>query len=53
MQERGVFVDHVTVRPWALKVLQVLAAVFRRRKQPLGRSWRMDETYFKMDGQWK
>jgi putative transposase len=34
-------------------VLPVLAAVFRRRKRPMGRSWRMDETYIKVSGQWK
>ena len=43
MQERGVFVDHATVHRWAIKILPVLAAVFRRRKRPVGTSWRMDE----------
>ena len=32
MQERGVFVDHATVHRWAIKVLQVLAAVFLQTK---------------------
>ena len=53
MQERGVFVDHVTVHRWAIKVLPVLAAVFRKRKRPVGRSWRMDKTYIKVSVQWK
>jgi transposase-like protein len=53
MAERGVIVDHATVHRWALKILPVLAAVFRRRKRPVGRSWRMDETYVKVAGQWK
>ena len=53
MQERGVFVDHSTVHRWMGKMLPVLAAVFRRRKRPVGRSWRMDETYIKVSGQWK
>ena len=44
MQERGVFVDHAAVHRWAIKVLPVLAAVFRRRKRPVGTSWRMDES---------
>ena len=35
-QERGVFVDHSTVHRWAIKVLPVMAAVFRRRKRPVG-----------------
>ena len=53
MSERGGFVDHSTVHRWALKILPVLAAMFRRRKRPVGRSWRMDETYVKVGGQWK
>ena len=53
MAERGVFVDHATVHRWALKILPVLAAVFRRRKRSVGTSWRMDETYIKVAGQWK
>ena len=44
MAERGVFVDHATVHRWALKIVPVLAKVFRGRKRPVGKSWRMDET---------
>ena len=39
MVERGVFVDHATVHRWSIKILPVLAAVFRRRKRPVGISW--------------
>ena len=53
MQERGVFVDHSTVHRWVIKMLPVLAAVFRRRKHPVDKSWRMDETYIKVAGEWK
>ena len=53
MHERGVFVDHSTVHRWAKKMLPVMAAVYRRRKRPVGSSWRMDETYIKVAGQWK
>jgi transposase-like protein len=53
MAERGVCVDHATVHRWAMKILPVLAAVFRTRKRPVGVSWRMDETYIKVAGQWK
>ena len=53
MQERGAFVDHATVHRWALKMLPVLAAIFRQRKRPVGRSWRLDETYLKVAGQWQ
>jgi transposase-like protein len=53
MAERGVLVDHATVHRWALKILPVLAKAFRRRKRPVGTSWRMDDTYIKVNGQWK
>ena len=53
MIERGMFVDHSTVQRCALKILPVLALVFRRRKCPVGGSWRMGETYVKVCGQWK
>jgi putative transposase len=44
MHERGVLVDHTTIHRWALKILPALAMAFRRRKRPVGSSWRMDET---------
>ena len=53
MAERGVLVDHATVHRWALKMLPTLVKVFRRRKHPVGRSWRVDETYVRVGGQWK
>ena len=36
MAERGVGVGHATAHRWALKIMPVLAAVFRRRKGPVG-----------------
>ena len=51
--ERGVFVDHPTLHRWSIKMLPVLGAAFRRRKRPVGSSWRMNKTYFKITGQWK
>ena len=53
MAERGVVVDHSTIHRWATRMLPVLATVCRRRKLPVGKSWRMDETYVKVGGQWK
>ena len=53
MQERFVCVDHSTIHQWAIKVLPVMAAIFRRRKRHFGGSWRMDETYIKAAGKWK
>ena len=53
MAERGVMVDHTTVHRWAVKMLPILALMLRRRKRPVGLSWRMDETYVKVGSQWK
>ena len=53
MAERGISVDHSTVHRWALKLLPVLERTFRRCKRPVGRSWRMDETYIRVRGEWK
>jgi len=53
MAERGIAVDHSTVHRWALKILPVLASVFRTRKGPVGSSWRVDETYILVGGRWK
>ena len=53
MQERGVQVDHSSISRWAIRFLPLLEKVFRRHKRPVGESWRMDETYIKVNGQWK
>ncbi|WP_088508683.1 IS6 family transposase, partial [Burkholderia ubonensis] len=53
MAERGVSVDHSTVHRWAIKLLPVLEKAFRQRKRSVGKSWRMDETYIKVNGAWK
>ena len=34
-------------------MLPVLAAVCRRHKRPVGKSWRRDETDIKVAGEWK
>lgn len=53
MAERCVFVDHSTVSRWAIRLLPLLEKIFRKRKRPVGGSWRMDETYIKVKGAWK
>src|ERR1019366_215977 len=53
MEERGVVLEHATIHRWAIKIVPVLAAVFRRCKRPLGTSWRMHESYIKVHGQCK
>ena len=53
MHERGVTVDHSTIHRWILKLMPVLERTFRKRKAAVGTSWRMDETYIKVGGEWK
>jgi transposase-like protein len=52
LQERGVPVDHATIQRWVVKDSPPLEAAFHRRKRPVWVSWRMDETYIKVKGQW-
>ena len=52
MRERGVYVDHSTINRWVVKYSPQLEAAFHRRKRSVGRSWRMDETYIKIKGEW-
>lgn len=53
MAERGLEVDHSSVHRWVIKLVPVFEKAFRRHKRPVGKSWRMDETYVKVRGQWK
>ena len=50
--ERGVVVDHATINRWVIKFARVLEQRARRKKKPVSDSWRMDETYIKVKGQW-
>lgn len=52
MAERGVVVDHATLNRWVAKFSPLIAINARRRKTPTERSWRMDETYIKVKGEW-
>ncbi|CNI73953.1 transposase [Yersinia frederiksenii] len=53
MAERGIIVDHSTLHQWVIRLVPLLDKAFRRYKRPVGRRWRMDETYIKIKGQWK
>ncbi len=53
MRERGIPVDHSTVNRWVIKYSPQLEAAFHRRKRPVWLSWRMDETYIPVKGEWR
>jgi putative transposase len=47
-------IDHTNIYRWVRKFTPQLEAKFRKgKKRPVGNSWRMDETYIKIKGQWK
>ncbi|KTC84765.1 IS6 family transposase [Legionella drozanskii] len=51
--ERGLKVDHSTINRWVIEYAPQLEDSFRKRhKRPVRISWRMDESYIKVKGQW-
>ena len=51
--ERGLKVDHSTINRWVIEYAPQLEESFRKGyKRITGFSWRMDETYIKVKGQW-
>jgi putative transposase len=53
MEERGVPIDHATIQRWVVKDSPQLEEAFHRRKRAVWVSWRMDETYIKVKGEWR
>ena len=49
---RGAAIDHSTIARWVLRFTPLIDKMIRKRKKPVGSSWRMDETYIKVNGQW-
>ena len=52
MAERGVKVDHATLRRWVVKFSPLIAANAQSRKRATANSWRMDETYIRVQDKW-
>jgi putative transposase len=53
IEERGVELDHATISRWVIKYSPQLEEAFHRRKRQVWVSWRMDETYSTVKGQWR
>ncbi len=53
MTERGVDVSHTSIYRWVIKFSPVIEKKIHAHKKPVGSSWRFDETYIKVNGQWK
>jgi putative transposase len=49
---RGAAIDHATIQRWVIRFAPLIEQEVRKRKKPTGGSWRMDETYIKINGKW-
>lgn len=52
MAERGFTVDHAALNSWLGRYANLIAEDEHRRRQPADRSWRMDEMYIRVRGNW-
>lgn len=52
MAERGLKVDQSTMARWVLAYAPELERRVKPRLKPTNDSWRVDETYIKVKGQW-
>lgn len=52
MAERGLTVDHVTIWRWVQRYAPILNQRLRRERRNPNRSWRVDETYVRVAGDW-
>ena len=52
MAERGLTVDHSTIARWVLRYAPVMNERIRSEMRNPNRSWRVDETYIRVAGQW-
>ena len=50
--ERGLSVDHVTIWRWVQRFAPILNQRLRRQLRRPNNSWRVDETYVRVAGQW-
>ena len=53
MEERGIEVDHTTIMRWVHQYAPEIEKKVRRYLKPTNDSWRMDETYIKVNGKYK
>jgi putative transposase len=49
---RGARIDHATLHRWVIKFVKLIEMQVKKYKKPVGSSWRMDETYIKVNGVW-
>ena len=52
MSERGIIMAHPTILRWVQHYTPEFEKRWKRFSRPIGGSWRMDETYVKVGGEW-
>ena len=52
MMIRGALVDHSTLQRWVRRFVSLIDKRVRQRKKPVNGSWRMDESYIRLNGKW-
>jgi transposase-like protein len=52
MAERGITLTHTTILRWVQRFVPEFEKRWSRYARPVGDSWRVDETYLKIRGQW-
>ena len=52
MAERGILLAHTTILRWVQRYVPEFEKRWSRYARPVGNSWRVDETYLKIKGQW-
>ena len=53
MSDRGINICHTTIFRWVQEYSQIIYCFWKKRNKSVGDSWRMDETYIKVKGQWR
>ncbi len=52
MMIRGAEIDHSTLQRWVRRFVALIDKRVRQRKKPVNGSWRMDESYMRLNGKW-
>ncbi len=52
MMIRGAEIDHSTLQRWVRRFVSLIDKRVRQRKKPVNKSWRMDESYMRLNGKW-
>ena len=52
MAERGLSISHTTIMRWVQRYVPEFEKRWGRFARPVGRPWRVDETYVKICGEW-